>query len=449
MPRTKLPAVLRRIQALSVEHGLRVGNVFHAGDGNLHPLVLLRRGGRGRGRARRALCARDPRGLRRGRRRDHRRARRRRRQGLRDAADVHAGRPRGDGARAPRVRPRRAREPGQAAADAAPVRRGARARTACIRSRGQALSSVSEPSTVDELAEVLRAATAAGKRVSDRAPRRRSRGLARAARPRARARGGRPHGHGRGGHPPLGAARPPRAARPGARPRPARRPDDRRLPRRRPLRACAATVSERRATCCSASRSCSPTAPSPTPGGTVVKNVAGYDLGKLVCGSAGRYAVIARASLRLHPLPAATASVVVDVDEPDGGRAARAARRALGADPDRLRARVAGPPAAALRGWRGRGRGAGRPRGGASSAHAPIDDLVWDEVRERAGEPSRPRLVPARQARGVPRREPSALVRIGVGSAHVPYEPEDARSPGAQRLAERVREALDPLEVLA
>jgi glycolate oxidase len=40
VPRTKLPAVLRRIDELSVEHGLRVGNVFHAGDGNLHPLVL-------------------------------------------------------------------------------------------------------------------------------------------------------------------------------------------------------------------------------------------------------------------------------------------------------------------------------------------------------------------------------------------------------------------------
>ena len=40
VPRTKLPAVLRRIDALSAEHGLRVGNVFHAGDGNLHPLVL-------------------------------------------------------------------------------------------------------------------------------------------------------------------------------------------------------------------------------------------------------------------------------------------------------------------------------------------------------------------------------------------------------------------------
>jgi glycolate oxidase len=40
VPRTKLPQVLRRIDELSQEHGLRVGNVFHAGDGNLHPLVL-------------------------------------------------------------------------------------------------------------------------------------------------------------------------------------------------------------------------------------------------------------------------------------------------------------------------------------------------------------------------------------------------------------------------
>ena len=40
VPRTRLSAVLREIGALSERHGLRVGNVFHAGDGNLHPLVL-------------------------------------------------------------------------------------------------------------------------------------------------------------------------------------------------------------------------------------------------------------------------------------------------------------------------------------------------------------------------------------------------------------------------
>ena len=40
VPRTKLPGLLRRIEELSRQRGLRVGNVFHAGDGNLHPLVL-------------------------------------------------------------------------------------------------------------------------------------------------------------------------------------------------------------------------------------------------------------------------------------------------------------------------------------------------------------------------------------------------------------------------
>lgn len=40
VPRTKLPEFLRRIRELEAEYGLRVGNVFHAGDGNLHPLVL-------------------------------------------------------------------------------------------------------------------------------------------------------------------------------------------------------------------------------------------------------------------------------------------------------------------------------------------------------------------------------------------------------------------------
>ncbi|MQB00856.1 MAG: FAD-binding protein [Actinobacteria bacterium] len=39
IPRTKLPEVLRRIDDLSREYGMKVANVFHAGDGNLHPLV--------------------------------------------------------------------------------------------------------------------------------------------------------------------------------------------------------------------------------------------------------------------------------------------------------------------------------------------------------------------------------------------------------------------------
>ena len=40
IPRTALPQVLHRIAELSDNYGMRVANVFHAGDGNLHPLVL-------------------------------------------------------------------------------------------------------------------------------------------------------------------------------------------------------------------------------------------------------------------------------------------------------------------------------------------------------------------------------------------------------------------------
>ncbi len=40
VPRTRLPEALRRIQGISQKYNLRIANVFHAGDGNLHPLVL-------------------------------------------------------------------------------------------------------------------------------------------------------------------------------------------------------------------------------------------------------------------------------------------------------------------------------------------------------------------------------------------------------------------------
>ena len=41
IPRTQLPYVLQEIAALGEQHGYRVANVFHAGDGNLHPLILF------------------------------------------------------------------------------------------------------------------------------------------------------------------------------------------------------------------------------------------------------------------------------------------------------------------------------------------------------------------------------------------------------------------------
>ena len=41
VPRTKLPQILKEIAAIAEKHHLKIANVFHAGDGNLHPVVLF------------------------------------------------------------------------------------------------------------------------------------------------------------------------------------------------------------------------------------------------------------------------------------------------------------------------------------------------------------------------------------------------------------------------
>ena len=41
IPRSQLPAMLRDVADAGAKHGLRIANVFHAGDGNLHPLILF------------------------------------------------------------------------------------------------------------------------------------------------------------------------------------------------------------------------------------------------------------------------------------------------------------------------------------------------------------------------------------------------------------------------
>lgn len=68
-------------------------------------------------------------------------------------------------------------------------------------------------------------------------------------------------------------------------------------------------------------------------GGTVVKNVAGYDLGKLYTGSLGTLGVITEAVFRLHPLPEAARWVTVTTSDPQRAAAAVAAVRSSQNDP--------------------------------------------------------------------------------------------------------------------
>jgi glycolate oxidase len=41
IPRTKLPITIRHINEIGRRHGFEIGNIFHAGDGNLHPIILF------------------------------------------------------------------------------------------------------------------------------------------------------------------------------------------------------------------------------------------------------------------------------------------------------------------------------------------------------------------------------------------------------------------------
>ncbi|MCL4524849.1 MAG: FAD-binding oxidoreductase, partial [Acidobacteria bacterium] len=55
IPRTKLPATLREIDVIGKKYGFEIGNIFHAGDGNLHPNILF--DPRDRGQYERAVAA--------------------------------------------------------------------------------------------------------------------------------------------------------------------------------------------------------------------------------------------------------------------------------------------------------------------------------------------------------------------------------------------------------
>lgn len=180
-------------------------------------------------------------------------------------------------------------------------------------------------------------------------------------------------------------------------------------------------------------------------GGTVVKNVAGYDLGKLVCGSRGRLALIARVSLRLHPVPPAAATLVVDTD--DTASVVRALLRSR-LQPSALDVLHPGRVALLFEGVDlavAQQLALARELVGGDEA---ADD-VWHESRERQGRAlGRLRFAPRDLANTLSTvRE--AIVRPAAGVAYVPQRVGGVHPAGTRRLHAAIKDALDPGGVLA
>ena len=179
-------------------------------------------------------------------------------------------------------------------------------------------------------------------------------------------------------------------------------------------------------------------------GGKVVKNVAGYDLGKLVCGSEGRLALIARVALRLHPLPAAAATVVVETDDPVA--VVRELRRSQ-LQPSALDVLHPGRVAVLFE---------GREAAVAAQVVAACslvggtqaNGTVWDEARERQSRAQgRLAFAPGKLA-AVLADVDEAVVRPAAGIANVPQRVADEPSGAAGRVHLALKERLDPAGVL-
>jgi glycolate oxidase FAD binding subunit len=180
-------------------------------------------------------------------------------------------------------------------------------------------------------------------------------------------------------------------------------------------------------------------------GGKVVKNVAGYDLGKLVCGSEGTLALIGRVSLRLHPLPAAAKTVVVETDDTPGVVASllRSQLQPSSLDvlhPGRVAVHLEGSQAAVARQLE---------TAQALVGGAERGDDVWDEARaSQAAARGRLTFPPGALAATLAGLD-KAVVRPAAGVAYVSHDIADGRPEGVRRLAEAVRAAFDPDGVLA
>lgn len=179
-------------------------------------------------------------------------------------------------------------------------------------------------------------------------------------------------------------------------------------------------------------------------GGKVVKNVAGYDLGKLVCGSEGRLALIVRASLRLHPLPVARTTLVVESARP-AEIVARLRRSQL--QPSALDVLHPGRVGILFEGGE-RGVAAQVEAARALVGGVEAGEEVWAESRERQGRAlGRVRFAP-RDLANVLTTLDEAVVRPSAGIAYVPRQVGGVPSAAARRVQRAVKAQLDPAGVL-
>jgi glycolate oxidase FAD binding subunit len=179
-------------------------------------------------------------------------------------------------------------------------------------------------------------------------------------------------------------------------------------------------------------------------GGKVVKNVAGYDLGKLICGSEGRLALIGRVALRLHPLPAAAATVVVETGDAAG--VVRELRRSQ-LQPSALDVLHPGRVAVLFEG-RERAVAAQVDAARALVGGAVADAAVWDEARARQGRSlGRVRFAPGELSDTLSTLD-EAVVRPAAGIAYVPRRAGGVPPAAARRVQRALKERLDPAGVL-
>jgi glycolate oxidase FAD binding subunit len=139
-------------------------------------------------------------------------------------------------------------------------------------------------------------------------------------------------------------------------------------------------------------------------GGKVIKNVAGYDIGKLFCGSFGTLGMILSVSLRLHPLPAHTVTALGITDDAD---VACEAARVLAAAPLELEALDMA--------WRdGRGGILARCGGVQAPARAQRVAALMREARLGSIELATPDVELWARQRAGQRSRTSALLRVAV-----------------------------------